>query len=687
MSALIRFNVIESHLVSRFPQSSTDPALDESRKLSPNINPEILARNYFAKPYNNIVILRERMRKSALFNHEENYVTDLEFTRGRVVEQLKFLFQEFKISYERDLVDPGYKGDITYPMAEYSLSLSTRLIVHMYLYIDSIQGLGTEKHRELINRAYAFKDYGCFAMTELGHGSNVNGVETIATYDPKTNGFILNSPTRTSAKWWVGALANTANMAVVFAQLIVDKVNRGVHVFLIPIRDYKTHEVLPGLVIGDCGKKISLDGIDNGYMLFNNYHVSYDCLLDKFSQIRDGKFKSSIKNKDKRLGVMMAGLIRGRLSVISGSEINARNCVTIALRYAGLRKQFGGQVEKSILSYQTHQYRLVIGLSKSLAMRCGAGIITRIYEEIRPMLDKDPECDEVNELHSLLSAMKVVASTMSTGITQDCRTACGGHGFSSYSSIGRYRGYQDIHNTWEGDNHVLIQQTGRYILKILQKSFKGQNVVPKTLSFLKFDFEEVKKFHSTIKSKTEAESPQALIDLLQFRINYLMHLSVLSLQENASKATDMTEAWNNSQVFLVQDLGHAYGELIMASEFFRLASNIQAECKETGKIVEKLGVVFSIDRIINNISTFIDGALSHAQEKILKETLLGLCSELAFAAIKVADALAAPDELIGSVIGARDGQAYDRMINAVEKEPGCYTIPKWLNVLRELRGG
>ena len=383
---------------------------------------------------------------------------------------------------------------------------------------------------------------------------------------------------------------------------------------------------------------------------------------------------------------MMAGLIRGRLSVVFGSEVNARTCVTIALRYSGLRKQFGGQTEKPILSYQTHKYRLVVGLAKSMAIHCGGKLIQRIYEEIRPLLDKDPECDEANELHSLLSAIKVAGSSMATGISQECRMACGGHGFSSYSSIGRYRGYQDVHNTWEGDNYVLIQQTGRYILKILQKSFKGQKIMPKTLSFLKFEFEQVRKFHSTISSKEEAENPEHLIDLLQFRINSLMHLSVLSLQENASKSSDMTEAWNNSQVFLIQDLGHAYGELMMATELFKFALSVGNECQETGKIVGKFAVLFAIDRIVANVSGYLNGALNLGQEKILRDFLLQLCSELSFCAIKVADALAAPDEIIDSVLGNRDGQAYARMIQAVEKEPGCYKVPKWVGELRKLRG-
>lgn len=686
MSSIRRFNVIESHLNSRFPAAEKDLSLEEARKKAAKINPEVLARHYFDTSYETIKSFRQKMRENELFRHSENFVTDLEYTRGQVVRQLGFILKNYSVSYEKDQEDPIHKLNPTYAMAEYSLALSTRLIVHLFLYIDSLQDLGTAKHKPLIDRAYSFKDYGCFAMTEMGHGSNVAGVETIATYNPKTGGFVLHSPVRTAAKWWVGALANTANMAVVFAQLIVDNVNRGVHVFVVPIRDYQTHEVLAGLVIGDCGKKSSLDGIDNGYMLFNNYHVGYDCLLDKFSQIRDGKFKSSIKNKDKRLGVMMAGLIRGRLSVVSGSEINTRSCVTIALRYAAVRKQFGAP-EKPILNYQTHKYRLVTGVAKFFAMRCGAKIISSAYPAVRPLIKQDPECDEGNELHSLLSAVKVVCSTLAIPVVHDCRVACGGHGYSSYSSIARYRGYQDVHSTWEGDSQVLIQQTGRYILKILQKSFKGQNLVPKSLHFLKFDYEEVRKFQSGLKSAEDIESSKNLLELLQYRINSLMHQSVHSLQENASRVQEPVDAWHASQVFLIQDLGHAYGEMMMASEFFNFANQIKKDCLDTGVIIEKLAFVFAIDRILASISIYLEGALHHLQEKMMKDCLLRLCDELAFTALSVVDALAAPDELLGSVIGAADGQAYQRMIDAVEKEPGCYRIPNWINVLREVRGG
>jgi acyl-CoA oxidase len=63
---------------------------------------------------------------------------------------------------------------------------------------------------------------GCYAQTELGHGSNVAGLETTATLDKTTDEFVIHSPTLTSTKFWPGDLGRFATHAVVYARLKID---------------------------------------------------------------------------------------------------------------------------------------------------------------------------------------------------------------------------------------------------------------------------------------------------------------------------------------------------------------------------------------------------------------------------------------------------------------------------------
>ena len=61
--------------------------------------------------------------------------------------------------------------------------------------------------------------FGCYAQTEIGHGSDVNSLETTATFDHKTDEFVLHTPTITATKWWPGEMGLTANHAVVLAKI------------------------------------------------------------------------------------------------------------------------------------------------------------------------------------------------------------------------------------------------------------------------------------------------------------------------------------------------------------------------------------------------------------------------------------------------------------------------------------
>jgi acyl-CoA oxidase len=77
----------------------------------------------------------------------------------------------------------------------------------------------------------------CYLQTELGHGSNVGGLETTATYIPETRQFEIHSPTFTSRKYWIGGAAKLATHGVVQAKLMLPNgKDMGPHLFLAQLR-------------------------------------------------------------------------------------------------------------------------------------------------------------------------------------------------------------------------------------------------------------------------------------------------------------------------------------------------------------------------------------------------------------------------------------------------------------------
>lgn len=69
------------------------------------------------------------------------------------------------------------------------------------------------------------------------------------------------------------------------AQLVLDGKSFGPHAFIVPIRDLKTHEPLPGVTVGDVGPKFGLNTLDNGFILFDHVRIPHENMLAKYSHV------------------------------------------------------------------------------------------------------------------------------------------------------------------------------------------------------------------------------------------------------------------------------------------------------------------------------------------------------------------------------------------------------------------
>src|SRR3712207_5076064 len=155
-------------------------------------------------------------------------------------------------------------------LAHGDLSLMVKAGVQWGLFGGAVQLLGTQRHHDAYLRdIMSFDLPGCFAMTETGHGSDVQQLRTTCTYDPDTQTFDLHTPHEAARKDYIGNAARDGRMAVVFAQLVTGGQGRGVHAWLGPIRD-ESGTPCAGVTIGDDGPNAGLRGADHGRLPFHH---------------------------------------------------------------------------------------------------------------------------------------------------------------------------------------------------------------------------------------------------------------------------------------------------------------------------------------------------------------------------------------------------------------------------------
>ena len=666
---------------------SVDPSLDVYRTRGAEFNGKVLRDLVdFAAP-ETFYRFVEMVNSVASINHRECEDRSREQMREITVQQISDLMGVMKLSVEDDDADLINNYCRAKAILTFDLGLATRITVHATLYYDSVRELGSAKHLPFAQRAYRFQDYGCFALTELGHGSNASGIQTRAVYDHASRSFVLHTPDGLAAKFWIGAAGKTANMAVVMAKLVIGGKDYGLHAFLVPIRDYETHQSLEGVILGDCGPKVGLDGVDNGFILFQHYRVPYDALLDKFSQITtEGNFKSAIKNPNKRFATMLTSLIRGRAGVYMGASAALRKGLTVAIRFSAVRKQFGlsDGVEVPILDYQMHRFRLMPHLANFFAVQLASEQFALDLKSARQTFRTDPEHVSKEEIHAMASAGKVLSSMYGMAGLQECREACGGLGYSAFSALGGIRAGLDVATTWEGANHVLIQQSAKFVMKGFQRILGGQTRIFSSLQELTADSAAVTT--ARLPSEQLRDNPDLLVALAAHKLNHLAHLSAERLRENVGNAKDVVDAWNRTQAHFLYDTGVAYGELVYTKILLRKWKDVQLICPQTASLLLRLTELYLYTKVEKDLVLYRDNDyLSTKHAAAIKDYVVQLCEEVGESSVRIIDAIALPDKLLGSALGWRDGQVYRHFTEAVEGAKDVYAQASWVHLLKRMR--
>lgn len=353
-------------------------------------------------------------------------------------------------------------------------SLQIKAGVQWGLFGSAILHLGTEDHHDrLLPGAMSVDVPGCFAMTEIGHGSDVASIATTATYDPQTEEFIINTPFRAAWKEYIGNAAVDGRAAVVFAQLITAGVNHGVHAFYVPIRD-DAGALLPGVQSEDDGLKGGLNGIDNGRLAFDNVRVPRTDLLNRYGDVSaTGEYSSSISSPGRRFFTMLGTLVQGRVSLNGAAGVASKIALITAITYGNQRRQFHGASDTDevvLLDYQEHQRRLLPRLAETYAQHFAHDQLLDLFHDVFSG-EKDTD-DDRQDLETLAAALKSMATWHALDTLQVAREACGGAGYMAENRLVGLRQDLDVYATFEGDNTVLLQLVAKRLLTDYGKEFQ-----------------------------------------------------------------------------------------------------------------------------------------------------------------------------------------------------------------------
>jgi len=392
--------------------------------------------------------------------------------RDRVMRGIRFLAEQ-KLSYRAFPKRVGGFEDAGGNVAgfeEFGLgdpSVGIKGGVQWGLFGAAVHQLGTEHHHDLwLKDIMDLKIPGVFAMTETGHGSDVQSIATTATYDPETEEFIIHTPFRAAWKDYLGNAGENGIAAVVFAQLITKGESHGVHAFYVSIRDPETMEFLPGIGGEDDGPKGGLNGVDNGRLHFDHVRIPRTNLLNRYGDVApDGTYSSPIQSKGRRFFTMLGTLVQGRVSLDGSAITTAKLGLTIAIKYGAARRQFApgaGEQETVILDYGRHQRRLLTRLAELYAMVFAHEQLLQKFHEV--FSGEDDTDESRQELETLAAALKPLSTWNTLEILQEAREACGGQGYLAINRIAPLRADMDIWVTFEGDNNVLLQLVGKRLL-------------------------------------------------------------------------------------------------------------------------------------------------------------------------------------------------------------------------------
>ncbi|KAF9888477.1 hypothetical protein FE257_008584 [Aspergillus nanangensis] len=646
------------------PSQPGDQILAQERAQS-NLPVDDLAQHLLG--YNGFLERQARVlpivQQQSLFDksHQQNLSRPDAFKQGLARAKL---LRRLAIKHGWDLAD--------FRIAEYLVDDVSPYFLHLEMFATTVREQGSpEQQAYWLPKIENWEIVGAYGQTELGHGSNVRGLELEARWDPQAKQFILHSPYLTASKWWNGTLGRIANHSIVVAQLMLPRpgssgpeyVSHGPHPFIVQVRDMKTHQPLDGVVIGDIGPKYGYATMDNAYMLFDQFRIPHSALLSRYSSVdaQTGQY-----TKPEQPALVYGSLTAVRANIVQHARLVLARAVTVAVRYTTVRRQFRDRdgdpngPELAVLDYPTVQIRILPLLATAFALHYTGRAMQDTYETTRREIEAG-NFNNLANMHSMSSGLKSLCTTLVADGIETCRRALGGHGFGGGSGLIQLNNDYLSKPTVEGDNWMITQQTASYVIKKMTAAVKAPNS--------RYNDEVDGQFKEFIRNKQQGKTDYQL-DILNNDQDILKSFQVraTALAYNAYRErVENKKSWNSLLVQL-HKLSRAQSQSILVSKFFLTLSNeknIPALAKETLLNLFRLFALYTMET--ESYEFFSCGAASQGQLDQLSNKIRDLMAQIRPHAVNLVDSWKIPDYLLDSALGRYDGRVYEDLFNRAHR--------------------
>ena len=481
---------------------------------------------------------------------------------------------------------------------------------------------------------------GCFCMTEIGHGSNVPDIETVAIYDEINDQFIIdnvyticrnkkliyfesaNDPAAiTASKIFIGN-AGKADFGIVFAQLFLknkegEYIFKGTHAFYVPFT-LKGQKALypqtttwkpPYIEFYDVGEKFGLNDIVNYVIRFHQVRIPRaNMMMHNLVELsQSGDYKKLVPAP---LNTLYSIIKYGRIyiSCTSASFTSVMFYVGVDLRKKVLMPNTN-QSNQSPFFFSTPIYPDIYSLSR------WASFSVALFLAKRALIKDIDHLDD-----AIATGMKVFSTTLTEKVYNEINFFIPSNSYTKNSLNTIFRDWV-ASCTYEGDNGVIPQKTvGDELLRL-------QSLIQHSSLFFGSFFKKfpdlkgmIKNFPNVHERQVGMSIAKALLSSIEslfkiemkdeplhkmFEQTWLM-IFILSLKLaplNALKSKEQrskifSEIWNNHQL-LINALSNMISALFVLNELKNHADS---------DLMKNIYIVFRNEIFL----TFYQNLFSHA---------------------------------------------------------------------------